>query len=845
MTKGKTTKWLHISDFHLYKDKTWDLFYDEYSKFFKKYMSAPRNDGELPIDFIIITGDMKDAMQKSINTDYAMFRNFLAKLVATLSITYQGQILSPDVFIVPGNHDANYEEQNNRSLNEWNEIFTERDQTNAWDKYLKKSEDAKIFTNYSENIIKKIPNLPKEYQNGEKRISEEFGKRFKINHKGRVEETRLTEWNNTLSILHLNTSLVNNWRITDTANDLGYEDVNNGKRTDTHALLGDAKLQELKDNRLPIIAIGHNKFSDLNVQTQTTLKQVFRLNNVSAYLCGDAHLKTVEEIDIGGGKHIPSVCCPKSSADDMDDYSHFGFILYSWDHDSNKVEVIPYKWVKDPVEDGHGMILPSTDFRVRNRSGDINNEYTFTMNMPHSKSSLEKHEYISLSSDGKARIDDNDTVRGYNIESGNWSKIKVPGTRNIAVIRKINEKICDGKNGKILVVIGDVMLDHYMVCKATEIRQSQRHDMDHDYSLDDSGYWRNEAFDSKLMGGAANVAATCNQVIETVKLFGITGNDGEGTDLFHTAINDLGEDNVCFTQIQNRYYPTITKIYHTIRYKSESSSEIGIRVNREATESVGSEIVSQAYEKGELNYLLETFKTAIDGADGVLFKDHEKGFLSNDKVFEEIVSIVNERLKKEKPFIVIVDPKYKWDRFKKLTRIDAILPNVKEMTAALYPDEVDKWKEREQNHSLADEDWDKMSMSQQWWNETGKVKCIAITEDNKGASLYLPAINSDHCNVVKNIYSVSPMIIQKNLPKGAEIGCGDVFDAYFVTCLLNKESVLSSTNLSAEEFYQYALKIANYAAGKKLTGEGSRALSFKSYKKNMFPPTHNEREKAI
>ena len=131
MTKGKTTKWLHISDFHLYKDKTWDLFYDEYSKFFKKYMSIPRNDGELPIDFIIITGDMKDAMQKSINTDYAMFRNFLAKLVATLSITYQGQILSPDVFIVPGNHDANYEEQNNRTLNEWNDIFTDRDQTHA------------------------------------------------------------------------------------------------------------------------------------------------------------------------------------------------------------------------------------------------------------------------------------------------------------------------------------------------------------------------------------------------------------------------------------------------------------------------------------------------------------------------------------------------------------------------------------------------------------------------------------------------------------------------------------------------------------------------------------------
>lgn len=105
------------------------------------------------------------------------------------------------------------------------------------------------------------------------------------------------------------------------------------------------------NDNIPTIVLGHNSFYDLRKEERTTLQGRFGLKEVSAYLCGDTHLKEddPDKISItvkasGYTQTIPNIVCAKGVADLSDNYSDFGYYWHEWNEESDKVTVTFRRW---------------------------------------------------------------------------------------------------------------------------------------------------------------------------------------------------------------------------------------------------------------------------------------------------------------------------------------------------------------------------------------------------------------------------------------------------------------------------------------------------------------------
>ncbi|MEN6342032.1 MAG: hypothetical protein ABFC89_05675, partial [Methanospirillum sp.] len=105
------------------------------------------------------------------------------------------------------------------------------------------------------------------------------------------------------------------------------------------------------------------------------------------------------------------------------------------------------------------------------------------------------------------------------------------------------------------------------------------------------------------------------------------------------------------------------------------------------------------------------------------------------------------------------------------------------------------------------------------------IGCFGVTADINGASLYLPRW--------KTVYSVPAEPVKNPV---SEIGCGDVFDAFFVGCLMNKERILHDCGVSEEEFYQLSLRLSNSAAGIKMGELASEIVTIEQVIKDLEHP---------
>jgi len=387
-------------------------------------------------------------------------------------------------------------------------------------------------------------------------------------------------------------------------------------------------------------------------------------------------------------------------------------------------------------------------------------------------------------------------------------------------------------NHKVLV-IGDVMLDYYMYCDQTKLLESQKHNVDEDYSFS-KGY-----DEKKKLGGAAHIAYACASFAQKVGLLGIIGEDSQGWELIQEVKKIRDEEKIPleFFPYKVKSYLTITKMYMEAKiegdkeYQHANPKKINkerkvIRINRELKEDAGRIKISPEIDKIE-----NIIDNLIKEYDCVIFKDHQKGFLSSDlldaDVVMPIVSSINMKKKaNEDRFTVFVDPKYQWEKFRAL-RIDAIIPNVKEAAAGANRldlknipmsqrekviDEREKAiAAREEASSLNPEDWKKLGE-----NLPG-TSCFVVTADRNGASLYRPG---------RDKYKL--LNCPANIEEGqalSEIGCGDVFDAIFIAVMVNKQSIMKRLEFDELDVDFYALRLANYAAGLALCDGGSEIIT--------------------
>lgn len=354
----------------------------------------------------------------------------------------------------------------------------------------------------------------------------------------------------------------------------------------------------------------------------------------------------------------------------------------------------------------------------------------------------------------------------------------------------------DDKQYNVLV-IGDIMLDYFMHCTLSKTHSTDRHNISctGDFIYDPEG-----SPELYMPGGAARIAAACSN-FANVYMLGIIGEDWQGKQL-SKVLEKWGVKPVLFN-VKN--YLTVTKHYIRVKDYGERGSPgdlipfIPYRVNRELNTESSEKLIIFNKQK-----ILKELKRIISEMDCVILKDNEKGLFS-DELTNDIISIINHKKEvSEKPFYVFLDPKYSWTKFKNI-KVDAIFPNIKETAAGVNLTNWDYVKGSAKSQNIPNEDCIKLI------KKYGNINRFIIKMGGNGAKLIDKTENR-----IKSIDKYDCILKQT---WGEEVGCGDVFDAYFIGCLLSNFSDQRTDQIPIS--YEKCLRYATYVAGiqYKLTSE--------------------------
>ncbi len=185
---------------------------------------------------------------------------------------------------------------------------------------------------------------------------------------------------------------------------------------------------------------------------------------------------------------------------------------------------------------------------------------------------------------------------------------------------KLREIITAGRRPEVLV-IGDLMLDHYVWGDATRLSPEAPVPVVN---------VRNE---STTLGGAANVAQNLINLGAGVTLAGLVGADSSGRQLT-ALLNEEGIDTCAIIRDAER--PT------TVKTRVLAGSHQLVRIDREVTEAANQEREDE---------LLQKLSPCISRADIILFSDYNKGLFS-PALTQRIIRTAHQHQKR-----IIVDPK--------------------------------------------------------------------------------------------------------------------------------------------------------------------------------------------
>ncbi len=201
-----------------------------------------------------------------------------------------------------------------------------------------------------------------------------------------------------------------------------------------------------------------------------------------------------------------------------------------------------------------------------------------------------------------------------------------------------------------ILVIGDLMIDHYVWGDATRLSPEAPVPI------------VNVKNESSTLGGAANVAQNLVALGATVTLGGIIGDDSFGSQLTEILANEGIATNAIIKDIQR---PT------TVKTRVVAGSHQLVRVDREVTDAL------TAVLEDELVNALDRY---IENADIVLFSDYGKGLFSNS-LTQRLIKLASDKQKK-----VIVDPKGL--NYEKYKGAFIIKPNRKELAEAAKTEKI-------------------------------------------------------------------------------------------------------------------------------------------------------------
>lgn len=201
-----------------------------------------------------------------------------------------------------------------------------------------------------------------------------------------------------------------------------------------------------------------------------------------------------------------------------------------------------------------------------------------------------------------------------------------------------------------ILVVGDLMLDHYIFGAATRLSPEAPVPI------------VNIQKETKIVGGAANVASNLVAFTAEVALAGITGDDSAGDEILEL----LGSKNIDPSLI----YKDNSRVT-TVKTRVIASNHQIVRIDKEDIKAISSAL--------EEEFLL-AIMPAIQEADIVVLSDYNKGLLT-DSLSAKIINSCKQLQKR-----IIVDPKGL--DYSKYKGAHIIKPNRKELAEAAKTDKI-------------------------------------------------------------------------------------------------------------------------------------------------------------
>jgi len=205
----------------------------------------------------------------------------------------------------------------------------------------------------------------------------------------------------------------------------------------------------------------------------------------------------------------------------------------------------------------------------------------------------------------------------------------------------------DRIKGLTVLILGDVMLDHYLHGTADRISPEAPVPI---VALQQSEY---------RLGGAANVALNLAAMGATPLLCGVVGKDESANQFFQLLEDQALSTEGIFSSDQR---PT------TKKSRILANRQQLLRVDEESTKNLTADEETMALQR--IKGLIEKYNPAV-----VLLQDYNKGFLTPGLIKQSIA------LSKAKDIAVVVDPKF--DNFKAYRSVDLFKPNLKELREGL------------------------------------------------------------------------------------------------------------------------------------------------------------------
>ncbi|WP_428330699.1 D-glycero-beta-D-manno-heptose-7-phosphate kinase [Mucilaginibacter sp.] len=217
------------------------------------------------------------------------------------------------------------------------------------------------------------------------------------------------------------------------------------------------------------------------------------------------------------------------------------------------------------------------------------------------------------------------------------------------LIDKIRSIPSDQKKPSILV-IGDLMIDHYIVGNASRLSPEAPVPI------------VNVKSESTTLGGAGNVVQNLVALGASVTVAGIIGDDAYGMQLIQILENEGVKTN---TIIKDASRPT------TIKTRVLVGSHQLVRVDREVTDHISAQLEEE---------LILKLSSIIDSADIIIFSDYNKGLFAAG-LTQKLIKVANDHKKK-----VIIDPKGL--NYEKYKGAYLIKPNRKELAEAAKAEKI-------------------------------------------------------------------------------------------------------------------------------------------------------------